>query len=148
MILASCGITRAARNIQPIFCLTTGGKVIPSLLSSVIEKVFDSPLSCVGTAIPQVHLLQEPVAPEEVTPEATASNTIPPALVPAPYPICCLSRHTLGEQVKGHNIQDCLQAAVGVERCMWAMASKPSFCTLLILNNMLFIWGVGGRDAV
>ncbi len=105
MILASRCITHAAKNIEPVFCLTTCGRMIPSLLPSVVEEVFDSPLNCVDMAIPQVHLLPEPVAPGEVAPEATAANIIPSALIPAPYPICRLSRHTLGDQVKRHNIQ-------------------------------------------
>ncbi len=53
-IQVSCGITHAARNIQSVFCLTTVEKVIPSLLPSVVEEVFDSLLSYIGTAIPKV----------------------------------------------------------------------------------------------
>ncbi len=60
--------------------------MLPSHLPSVIEEVFDCPLSDISTAIPQVHLLQELVAPEEVTLDMIPANAIPSALVSAPDP--------------------------------------------------------------
>ncbi len=47
-IQVSNGIAYAARNIQPIFGLATGGEVFPSCLPSVMKEVIDSSLYYTG----------------------------------------------------------------------------------------------------
>ncbi len=106
-IQASCSIAYAAGNIYPVFSLMTGGKMLPTLLPSVVEEVFDFPLR-VCMIIIWVQLLQELVAPEKVTLETATPNAIPSTMVSAPDPTCHLSRHALGIQIKRHHIQNSL----------------------------------------
>ncbi len=85
----------------------------PSCFPAVVEEVFDSPFPCNGTTIPQVHLLQELIAPEDVSLETVSPNAIPSALVSALDPECCLNCHALRGQIKWHNIQYGLQTSSG-----------------------------------
>ncbi len=111
-IHVSCSIANAVGNIYPVFSLMTGGKVLPALFPSVVEKVFDFPLPICAVVI-QVQLHQELIAPEKVTPETTVPDAIPCALVSALDPKCHLSCHALGIQIEWHYILNSLQASGG-----------------------------------
>ncbi len=50
-IQASRAIAYAARVVYPVFCLTAGGKVLPTFPPSVMEEVLDSPLVKICTVI-------------------------------------------------------------------------------------------------
>ncbi len=86
--------------------------MLPVLLPSVVEEVFDFPLP-VCVIVAWVQLLQEFIAPEKVTPETAMPNAIPYPLVSAMDPTCHLSCHALGIQIKQHHVQNRLQASDG-----------------------------------
>ncbi len=104
--------SETSQSVQPGLCLMAGGEAFPSCPSSVVREILDGSLSNFE-AISQVHLFQEPSAPEEMTPEMIPTNAIQVAPVPAPDPECRLSCHALGKQIKRHNTQNSFQASSG-----------------------------------